>query len=195
MPIWEAFIRAFTAVYAVARGEYDDEAWANIWGDNALFSNFMLYNQCSVIRRTAAGMGLGCYRGEPLHLDAVFTNDAQQGWNWFPPVVAIEHENNPKGFHGEVEKLLSVRAKLKVGITYWLIGDRGNPDDLGANLVGMIANLFNQARENIPENDGTEYLFILGVEGPERILTWHTLNFTAGQGVVANMAFALINPQ
>ncbi len=191
MPLYEAFLEAFVAAYNEAHKQHAAQ-WPAIWGDYGRFSDFMLYDNDSVIKRTAPAMQLGCYHGEPLRLDAVFTNDSQEGWNWFPPVVIIEHENNPKGFHGEVQKLLSVRAQLKVGITYFLIGDRGNPDQLFAHLIGLIGRLFNQAGGNIQESPKSEYLFVVGVEHSERILSWYQLNFTAGVGV-GNIRFEPVN--
>lgn len=82
----------------------------------------MIYNEDSVIRQTAQDLNLIAYRGEPLHIDAIFTTTKQ--WDWFPINVAIEHENDPRGFHGEINKLISVRSSLKIGITYSIIDDK-----------------------------------------------------------------------
>jgi hypothetical protein len=192
MPLATDFLNAFVAAYNQARGLHDDAQWQEIWGDFGGFSNFMLYNNDSVIRRVPAHMpahmNLRLHPGEPMHFDAVFT-DVANIWSWFPPVVVVEHENNPNGFHGEIQKLLSLRAKLKVGITYFMIGDRGTADELGNNLVGSIAALHNQAQQNIPEDPGAEYLFILGVENPVRTLEWRALQFHAGAANIAMRTF------
>ena len=193
MPLATNFLNAFVAAYNAARGQHDDAQWQEIWGDFGQFSNFMLYNDDSVIRLVPQHMNLRLHPGEPMRFDAVFTGVANI-WSWFPPVVVVEHENNPKGFHREIQKLLSVRAKLKVGITYYLNENRGFANGLAANLTQTITNLFNQANENIGEDPTAEYLFILGVEGPAQHLTWHALNFTAGGGV-ANIGFAPVNNQ
>ena len=192
MPLATDFLNAFVAAYNQARGLHDDAQWQEIWGDFSRFSNFMLYNNDSVIRRVPAHMpahmNLRLHPGEPMHFDAVFT-DVANIWSWFPPVVVVEHENNPNGFHREIQKLLSLRAKLKVGITYFMIGDRGTAEGLGNNLVGSIAALHNQAQQNIPEDPGAEYLFILGVENPARTLEWRALQFHAGADDIATRTF------
>ena len=188
MPLATDFLNAFVAAYNQARGRHDDAQWQEIWGDFGQFSNFMLYNDDSVIRRVPERMNLRLHPGEPMRFDAVFTGDANI-WSWFPPVVVVEHENNPNGFHREIQKLLSLRAKLKVGITYFIIGDRGTAEGLGNDLVRSIAALHNQAKENMPEDHSAEYLFILGVENPVRTLEWRALRFHAGAADIATRRF------
>ena len=112
-----------------------------IWEDISRWSDLMIYNakpssdEDAVVRTVASQLGLKCYPREPLHLDAVFVKRDAESWEWFPVLVAIEHENAPAKFETEVQKLLSIRCPLKVGITYAL-RDTNRPF---ANLHSSIA--------------------------------------------------------
>jgi hypothetical protein len=56
-----------------------------------------------------------------MNLDLVFY---EEGTGGCPLAVAIEHENDPRGFEDEMDKLFSVRSGLKVGITYAWNGEQ-----------------------------------------------------------------------
>jgi hypothetical protein len=100
--------------------------------------------------------------------------------------VAIEHENDPRGFRDEVQKLLSVRCPLKVGITYALTGDGSQPD-LQSRVEGGIRREFAAANALSQEDGATEYLFLLGYEVNDRELQWRKLIFNAANGPEGQM--------
>ena len=114
----------------------------------------------------------------PNPADAVF--HAKNSQSWFPIQVAIEHENDPRGFRDEIQKLLSIRSRLKVGITYALIGE-GSQSNLQRRVEEDIRREFDFAIANdLPQEDGTtEYLFLLGCEINVRELLWCKLIFNA----------------
>ena len=135
------FREKFLDSYRMARESHRDE-WDAIWTDTARWSNLMIYDPGSVVKSVAEGLHLKCHQREPLSFDAVFVKPTNPPWDWFPVVVAIEHENNPKTFDGEVKKLLSIRCRLKVGITYVLSSDTGDADALRTKIASNIQNQF-----------------------------------------------------
>ncbi|MBW4022614.1 MAG: hypothetical protein HIU92_05645 [Proteobacteria bacterium] len=130
----ERFLTHFTALYDEQRAALSDEEWGIVWGDASSWSSFMIYDEKSVVRKLAETLNLTCFNGEPMRLDAVFTPTAK--YDWFPIAVAIEHENNHRGFHGEINKLLSIKCPLKVGVTYSII-ERDHQDVAGSLKVTM----------------------------------------------------------
>jgi hypothetical protein len=139
----------------------------------------------------ANDLGLTCHPGEPLRLDGVFTSADAPRWEWFPCIVAVEHENNPSTFGNEVRKLLSVRCPLKVGITYAMSSDTRDPTRLCAGIAAEITKPFGLVNQLLPEDGSTEYLFLVGVEMPvgQRELAWHSLHFRAGDGLRIDQKF------
>jgi len=89
-------------------------------------------------------------------------------------LVMVEHENDICGFEDEIEKLMSVLAPLKVGITY---GNARQEEE----LLKLIRDSFENRHPEILENPKTEYLFLLGVDEPDRV-TWKYLLFTTQDG-------------
>jgi hypothetical protein len=185
------FFGAFLTSYKEARKRFNQE-WPRIWATAPSWSQFMIWDQEAVIRRVAPKLGLKCHSGEPLHLDAVFHANTDH-WPWFPMQVAIEHENAPLTFQREVQKLLSVRCRLKVGITYAITshvgGDRTRLEDLRARIARIISEQFAAMDALIGEDSKTEYLFLIGSEEEQdNELRWYQLAFGAGQGA-ANRGF------
>jgi hypothetical protein len=89
-----------------------------------------------------------------MHFDALFCKaDAA---DWFPVAAAVEHENDPDGFDREIKKLLTVRAPLKVGITYAL-RDQGSAQPLICNRVeAAIRDAFNSIKPRLLTRDAND---------------------------------------
>lgn len=122
----------------------------------------------SVIR-TINYPNLRCHNGEPLDLDTVFTTSPDK-WDWFPISIALEHENNLIGVHGEIKKLISIDCPLKVMITYSLIEEKKIEW-----VKGKIRKSFFDALHVTDHlcSRNSEYLFIIGDEnGHPRELSW-----------------------
>jgi hypothetical protein len=173
------FHTAFLKVFEQKRKRFDDAQWQSNWTNTKDWSQLMIYDPEAVVRLVAPNLNLRCWVGEPFRLDAVFhiENAAR---SWFPMRVAIEHENDPLGFGDEIQKLLSVRCPLKVGITYALIGD-GSQSDLQGGVEDEIRREFDEANALTREDGTTEYLFLLGCE-VNRELQWRKLIFNAATG-------------
>jgi hypothetical protein len=169
--------------------------WEEIWKKQ--WNGFMLWQQTgewtppagdSVLALTARKMNLQYNNGEPLRLDAAFCALNNQH-PWFPMEVAIEHENEARGFETEILKLLSIRCRLKVGITYtgynYRTAKSGNE-----RIREIIEDRFEIARRQ-GEEHSTEYLFLVGTDGwqdkddirPRLECKWYELEFSAGKGL------------
>jgi hypothetical protein len=125
-----------------------------------------------VLPVTACKLGLQC-QPENLGLDLVFYCKGEPWGN----LVAVEHENDLRvaenGFGGEVVKLMSVLAPLKIGITY--IWENQN-ENLTTQLTKLIQDYFKNRHPQIREASETEYLFLLGIMR-NNILKWKYLSF------------------
>jgi len=177
---YTAFIQAFEKMTI----RFDDAQWKSKWINTKDWSKLMIYDPDALIRTVANSFDadLACWAErpyEPLHFDAVF--HAKNSGSWFPIRVAIEHENAAHTFRDEIQKLLSVRCPLKVGITYALINDSSQPD-LQAKIEVEIRQEFAAAKAITQEDDKTEYLFLLGYEVTDRVLQWRRLIFDAATG-------------
>lgn len=117
-----------------------------------------------VLPLTARKLALS-FQPEYLHLDVVLFPPGEPWGN----LVVIEHENAVGTFEQEIEKLMSVLAPLKVGITYlW----KNRPGTVAA-IVEKILKYFATRNPAIKEPIGTEYLFLVGVEKEHRALKWN----------------------
>jgi hypothetical protein len=123
-----------------------------------------------VLPRAAKRLGLK-YQHEYLHLDLVLFPKGDPWGN----LVVVEHENQIEGFGEEIEKLMSVLAPLKVGITY------GNAEG-GSTLQATLQRYFRGRHPSIHEAPETEYLFLLGLKGNAGIWGWKYLLFNARRG-------------
>jgi hypothetical protein len=156
----------------------------------------MIYNTSeahdgeAVVQTVADRLGLKRHPREPLSFDAVFVQPDAPAWDWFPFVVAVEHENDFGRFDGEIKKLLSVRCKLEVGITY-VIGDKSrNSGAARAKIASWIERLYATIESEISEDPNTEYLFLMGCEvGGQRELEWFSIDFRSGDGPTKDLTF------
>ena len=168
------FIEAFTECYPETP-EARSIAWTNwtafIMGKEGKTAGYWTERQ--VLPLTAKKLGLR-HDYEYLNLDLVMFPAGEKWGN----LVAIEHENEITRFGEEVEKLLSVLAPLKVGITYDLNDNAGNR----ARTESLISNYFSTRHEQIHEAPGTEYLFLLGVVGAAGSLAWRFISFNTSNG-------------
>lgn len=183
----QKFWDAFFAAYNEARAKYDNPTWKEVWGINgsSRWSHHMLWEPESVIRTTAKALGLSVARGEPLRLDAVFTlPEPPDSWHHFPIQVALEHENVPWTMEKEIRALLSVRAPLKVGITYSLSDHRRSSRDVVKWLAERINEEYRRSLAVTKEDPKTEYLFIVGEEHEtiDFALNWKIMSFNAEEG-------------
>jgi hypothetical protein len=162
--------------------------WHTIWKSPSEWTHFMLYDGQAVLKMTADHLGLEyCpWVSEPLRLDAALVPGGAK--HWFPMHVAVEHENEPNGFEGEICKLLSVRAPLKVGITYAL-SDHKKHEEIPGKIRDMISNRYAEIAATIGEDRAAQYLFLVGVESDSFQLHWLSLTFRAGDGL-RHTAFA-----
>ena len=181
------FQAAFIKAYADSRILKSQQQWNEIWGNSYNWSNFMLYADDSVIHNSAHLLNLEWYRGEPFRLDCVFCQNANR---WFPIQIAIEHENNPRSFTTELQALLSVRSRLKVGITYLLDCDIGQRHaEFREKIFDEIGHHFLAVAECVREDPETEYLFLIGSdESDNEDLIWFQLAFRAEVGPVNKFA-------
>ncbi len=184
----KSFCDAFLASYSMVRARFADEKrWQEIFTTRA-WNTIMLWQptatycppqeiELSVLAETARRLGI-CYdNGEPLRIDAVFSTEKC----WFPMLVAIEHENDWRGFESEIRKLLSVRSALKVGITY--TGDTAKGQEFREKLAQTIEEDFAEESLIIGEDPKTEYLFLVGAESEKKeISCWYSLHFRADTG-------------
>ena len=174
------FRAAFLAAYQQARERYGPAEWEEMWTDPKAWSKVMIYNEDAVVRVVAPRLNLQCWPGEPLHLDAIFfERDADY---WLPIHIAIEHENAASGFREEIQKLLSIRCPLKVGITYGLTSDSGSLSDLRARTEDKIRQEIFAVNAVMQEDLRTEYLFLIGCEIKRFELQWFSLIFNAASG-------------
>ena len=175
------FQRAFLDSYALFRSTYVElRNWHLLWEDTALWSDRMLYSEASVVRNTAKALGLRVHPGEPLRIDAVLS--PQFSTSWFPIHVAVEHENAPLTLKNEIRALASIRAPLKVIITYALC-DYRRPDQIVRDLPGKIAAELLSINSLLCESVSTQYLFLIGRERPEREIQWWSMAFTSGESL------------
>ncbi len=141
----------------------------------------------SLLHQTAVKLRLQYWQGEPPRIDGVFLPEDESPWYTFPlpVVVAIEHENKHGEFGQEIAKLFSLRCPLKVGIVYSLmLSERTDPKTHKKRLQSIrdrILHVHKRIISKVGEDPKTEYLFLVGVEAPERHLTWHSLQFSADQ--------------
>ena len=160
----EGFLKAFIQSYNEKFNE-NQKIWENIWTNTYSWSTFMIKH---VIGNMEDRIGLRCHNGEPLRLDAVFTTSDK--WDWFPISIALEHENNPAGVHGEINKLISIDCQLKVMITYSIIGEK-KIEWVKRKIIESFFEALHRADHLCSRN--REYLFIIGDEnGHPRELSW-----------------------
>ena len=118
-----------------------------------------------VLPQVADKLGLK-YQHEYLNFDLVLFPTGDPWGN----LIFVEHENQIGGFGEEIEKLMSVLAPLKVGITY------GSADQ-GLQLQKTLQNYFRERHPSINEAPETEYLFLLGTAWDRKLWGWKYLNF------------------
>jgi hypothetical protein len=173
------FCEAFLAAYANAREPQDTAAWHETW--KVKWSDHMVWQEQSVLHETASKLELMVAKGEPFRLDAVFIDKKPNGWH--PIRVAVEHENNAATMEKEIRALLTVRAPLKVGITYSL-ADRQSPQHVLDRLTSRVRKIYADVLAVVAEDPTTEYLFLVGVERSEQHfeLDWHSMQFAAKDG-------------
>ncbi len=177
------------------------EIWEKQWNGFMLWQRTdawgaQLLNKQSVLALTAEKLGLRYDNGEPMTLDAVFCARSNPH-RWFPIEVAIEHENNARGFETEIEKLLSVRCRLKVGITY--TGHNEATAQSGNERIReIIEDRFEISKRQGVEHS-TDYLFLVGTDGwqkaecapPEYVCKWYGLELSGTDGPDAKDFVAL----
>jgi hypothetical protein len=197
-PDAETFCNAFVDWYTRIRAAFSDERWKEIW---SIHANVVLWQpteryrppeeiERGVLAETARELNLFYRNGEPLRLDAVFSTRER----WFPISVAIEHEYSWSGFTAEIDKLLSVRCPLKVGITY-VYGRRAKQESNMQRIEEWIKSSYSMVLATIEEDETTEYLFLIAAEAEEeREVVWYALHFNAAEGP-EKKTFRLMSPE
>ena len=180
------FVETFARCYNECRGLYsDDEFTEHVW---RLWPEFFfkckrspLLKSESVISRVASALHLEYWDGEPLRLDMVLYPKGE-GVEWgfpFPILVALEHEEGPRGFGNEIMKLLSVRCPLKVGITHTVTKDMNKEREA---VHQQIVDKFRRIRAINQEDPRSEYVFLIGSQERPKDPKWYGLSFRAGDG-------------
>jgi hypothetical protein len=187
-----SFAHAFVTAYGTVRNRFaDDDEWSQYFSDNSLFTRLMLRKRetlipeqirdCQpVLVQVAKRFELYHMDGEPLHLDAVFSRQLR----WAPMFAAIEHENNSTTFEQEVQKLISVRCQLKVGITYTPYRRSDRRKHLLRDICEkkIKPHWDRTCVELGQEPSDTEYLFLVGHEERAKELAWYVKSFRVGDG-------------
>jgi hypothetical protein len=182
-PTSREFLSHFTDAFDECLPETDEgrsSAWINftafVTGSQSKNGGYWKPVERCVLPLVAKKLKLG-YQHEYLNLDLVFFHEGQYWGNF----VAVEHENAIRSFGEELEKLMSVLAPLKVGITY-----RENAKE-GFDLEALIQEYFGTRHHSIREAPETEYLFLLGVwKKNPKVLAWKYLSFKCPNGAQTN---------
>ena len=158
----QRFTEAFHTAYTEAKTLFSPEDWKTIWTTH--WNRFMLWNPAPpqsepVLGITAEKMGLVYWDREPFRVDAAFVRPRPDfrliGNLLLPLVVAIEHENDFRGFIQEIAKLTHIRCPL---------------------ITGLVESA---------EDTNSEYLYLIGVEQSPSILEWHSFHYDVGSGASA----------
>ena len=192
-PTSEQFLNAFFEAYKRSRDIFTMETWQEVWTKK--WNEFILWKNGkppepldkSVLHQTAGKLNLEYWEGEPLKLDSAFyaRESAPVGNLPFPILVALEHENDHRGFNHEIAKLLSIRCPLKVGITYTLLWGATNTAEGRQSTLDLIRQEVCESSARISqvisEDPKTQYLFLVGCEESPLSLGWYALHFSGGQ--------------
>ena len=177
-PTSKEFLSHFMGALGQCLPETDEgrsEAWKNLTafmtGKQSKSSGFWPPIEKCVLPLIAERLGLG-YQHEYLNLDLVFF-PKDDPWGNF---IAVEHENEIRGFGEELEKLMSVLAPLKVGITY-------EGSKKASDLEAKIQKYFETRHRSVQDAPETEYLFLLGVTRNPKVLAWKYLTFKSFNGM------------
>lgn len=195
-PTAQHFLSSFLMAYDQARSSLSEELWEAICNSWDKWNRFMMYKtgpkpagvEKSVLERTAEGMALEYYEREPLRLDGILHSKTESDFSGFPfPIlIAIEHENDYRGFGEEIVKLLTVRSPLKVGITYTFFEVASNRSEKRERAFEKIRRValtdFDKINQAAREDESSEYLFLVGDEFELRKFRWHAMIFSAGRG-------------
>ncbi len=189
----KAFCDAFVGSYNDIRNSFvSKDRWKEIWHR---WNDLMLTRPdenyrlppgvtISVLANVAHKLGLRypSERGnrQPMTLDAIFVEPTKNN-DPFPMRVAIEHEQDWTGFDCEIKKLLQIRCRLKVGITYSDESPRGK--EYRDQIAEYIQADFDDIGLVVGEDTQTEYLFLVGAESDDKeISNWYSMDFRAGDG-------------
>jgi len=175
------FVEVFNECCEEARRYSFEEAWKN-WTAfmTGKKTKFDTWDKRAVLPTVAEQFGLQSEH-EFMRLDVVLYKKGG-----CPLAVAIEHENDPRGFETELDKLFLVRSRLKVGITYaWNGGQKfvKVKDDLGDRILKYCKYY---ASNLPPEPPETEYLFLLGNEETQKSISWYYISFEVKRGLEKN---------
>lgn len=173
----DEFAEVFEERYEEARRHYLEEAWKN-WTTfmTGKDSKLSPWKRETVLPMVAKNLSLQCQQ-EFMRLDLVFYKKGG-----CPLVVAIEHENDARDFETELERLFSIRSRLKVGINYAQAGSQEFDKVKKKLRDGVEAYWKYYVTVDLPEDPKTEYLFLLGSLEMEKSVAWHYLSFKGSDG-------------
>lgn len=172
----EEFFAAFDAVVRVRKFRV-----ASLFWDNPKFTRLMLAERRGILHEVANSLGLQ-YCREYWTIDAIMCEKTDTD-NFSPEqyfmaeqlTVAIEHENNIKSAHQEMNKLSMYNSPLKVLITY--------PDSDGATVgayLGMYADILRRADVHNDFRTRRRHLAIFGFK-PGRDVRWESYVYRLGK--------------
>ncbi|MGC2530550.1 MAG: hypothetical protein WA639_22605 [Candidatus Acidiferrum sp.] len=171
------FVEVFNECCKGARHNSFEQAWKNwtafMTGKKTKVDS---WSKRAVLPSVAKKFGL-LPQEEFMRIDLVFYQKGR-----CPLAVAVEHENDSRDFKTELERLFSVRSRLKVGINYAWHGSQ-EFDDVKRKLKDSIHEYWKYYVNGLlPEPPQTEYLFLLGNEKTKKSITWHHISFKAPRG-------------
>jgi hypothetical protein len=188
------FLQKFLESYRERRERFTDEKWGEVWG-SGWWNSFMMWRTGqpeplgrSVLVLTAEKLGLRYAEEEPLTLDIVMYRGEQFERPHdprLPATVALEHENDRRSAWREIEKLLSVRAPLKVLITYTQGAELPIDEDEGKRRLRMLHGVVREHKKRAEKiagrEEGAEYLIIVGHEGQTQSMWSYAMSFGSAQ--------------
>lgn len=147
------------------------------WGKNKEWVQWIIGSAKASTTHSPLGNELAMpYRSEEWKIDLVTSSHGNATYidiadgsastlEHFQPVlydVLIEHENNIGWCHEEMLKLVCMRARLKVLITYNFDYDTEKAQKALGYSVQQFDGIVNDSNERYPENSDTEYVYIIG---------------------------------
>lgn len=145
------------------------------------------------------------YRTEEWKVDLVLSNkvnwpDLEDRPQLFWPhtyEVIVEHESSCGISYEEMTKLILLRARLKVLITYTHPKEHRGSVDLIDRTQQQFGRMLEEAWFSLPEHDLVEYLLIVGQlegSGEHAMIHWHTTSFSP-TGTIINTSVHDSRPQ
>ncbi len=179
----EQFCEAWCAVWTEKSEQEKSRISSKLSGDGTWteWTKCMLTGSDAFLKSVATKLGFQdkWQHGGGLNIDMVFLTDPENG---YPPIfdVMIEHEND-KYVENEMWKLMYLRSPLKVIVFYehHFQSMSSPPDTIClSKKLGELIKMLHETNAAFPENENTEYLFIIGsVESRDAKIQWRWASY------------------